>query len=210
MSITSRHVHCVLHGQLGTPGMSKLLRVGTWLAPCHIAHLPTPLPMYIILCSPLTHRPPCLLADYELEAGATRNYEPWRDKEKAVVQAKADREEEERGNAMKVGRAASREGPRACAWPCPNSTAPCQRVQSCTAHAQGTTVWDAASTFFSCGGLASGQRSVQVRALVSIADHHVCWVPTHDPLVALPAFRLWRTARWTAGARWMCCRRWTR
>ncbi|EFN55204.1 hypothetical protein CHLNCDRAFT_14184, partial [Chlorella variabilis] len=41
-------------------------------------------------------------ADYELEAGATRNYEPWRDKEKAVAQAVASREEEERGNAMKA------------------------------------------------------------------------------------------------------------
>ncbi|KAL4439270.1 hypothetical protein ABPG77_004172 [Micractinium sp. CCAP 211/92] len=41
-------------------------------------------------------------ADYELEAGATRNYEPWRDKEKAVQEAVAQREEEERGNAMKA------------------------------------------------------------------------------------------------------------
>ncbi len=45
---------------------------------------------------------PWLCADYELEAGATRNYEPWRDKEKAVQEAVAQREEEERGNAMKV------------------------------------------------------------------------------------------------------------
>jgi hypothetical protein len=41
-------------------------------------------------------------ADYQLEAGATRNYEPWRDKEKVVAQAVASREEEERGNAMKA------------------------------------------------------------------------------------------------------------
>ncbi|KAL4428383.1 hypothetical protein ABPG75_002472 [Micractinium tetrahymenae] len=41
-------------------------------------------------------------ADYELEAGATRNYEPWRDKEKQTQQAVAQREEEERGNAMKA------------------------------------------------------------------------------------------------------------
>jgi hypothetical protein len=49
-------------------------------------------------------RPPllCCAADYELEAGATRNYEPWRDKEKASVEAVAAREAEERGNAMKV------------------------------------------------------------------------------------------------------------
>lgn len=41
-------------------------------------------------------------ADYELEAGATRNYEPWRDKEKATKEALVSREEEERGNAMKA------------------------------------------------------------------------------------------------------------
>lgn len=46
-------------------------------------------------------------ADYELEAGATRNYEPWRDKEKQTAAAVADREEEERGNAMKVGQPAA-------------------------------------------------------------------------------------------------------
>lgn len=40
--------------------------------------------------------------DYTMEKGATRNYEPWREKEKTVAQAVADREEEERGNAMKV------------------------------------------------------------------------------------------------------------
>ena len=43
--------------------------------------------------------------DYTMEKGATRNYEPWREKEKDVAQAVADRDEEERGNAMKVGRA---------------------------------------------------------------------------------------------------------
>jgi hypothetical protein len=40
--------------------------------------------------------------DYTMEQGATRNYEPWREKDKVVAQAKAQREEEERGNAMKV------------------------------------------------------------------------------------------------------------
>lgn len=40
--------------------------------------------------------------DYTMEKGATRNYEPWREKERDVAQAVADREEEERGNAMKV------------------------------------------------------------------------------------------------------------
>ena len=42
--------------------------------------------------------------DYTMEKGATRNYEPWREKERDVAQAVADREEEERGNAMKVRR----------------------------------------------------------------------------------------------------------
>ena len=42
-------------------------------------------------------------ADYNMELGATRNYEPWREKDKAVALSKAQREEEERGNAMKVG-----------------------------------------------------------------------------------------------------------
>lgn len=51
---------------------------------------------------PLPSWSPLLLADYELEAGATRNYEPWRDKEKAAAEAVAQREEEERGNAMKA------------------------------------------------------------------------------------------------------------
>lgn len=41
-------------------------------------------------------------ADYIVEAGATRNYEPWRDKEKDKAVAVAQREEEERGNAMKA------------------------------------------------------------------------------------------------------------
>ena len=40
--------------------------------------------------------------DYIVEAGATRNYEPWRDKEKAKEDAKSKREEEEKGNAMKA------------------------------------------------------------------------------------------------------------
>ena len=40
--------------------------------------------------------------DYVMERGATRNYEPWREKEKGVAEAHAAREEEERGNAMKV------------------------------------------------------------------------------------------------------------
>eukprot|EP00887_Chlorella_sp_A99_P005032 scaffold4.g5032.t1 len=41
-------------------------------------------------------------ADYVLEAGATRNYEPWRETDRARAQAAAQREEEERGNAMKA------------------------------------------------------------------------------------------------------------
>ena len=41
-------------------------------------------------------------ADYTMEQGATRNFEPWRDKDRTVAQAAAEREEEERGNAMKV------------------------------------------------------------------------------------------------------------
>lgn len=40
--------------------------------------------------------------DYTMEKGATRNYEPWREKERDVAVAVAEREEEERGNAMKV------------------------------------------------------------------------------------------------------------
>lgn len=40
--------------------------------------------------------------DYIVEAGATRNYEPWRDKERAVEDVKAKRDEEEKGNAMKA------------------------------------------------------------------------------------------------------------
>lgn len=41
-------------------------------------------------------------SDYTMEQGASRNYEPWREKDKEVAQAKAQREEEEKGNAMKV------------------------------------------------------------------------------------------------------------
>lgn len=41
-------------------------------------------------------------ADYTVEKGATRNYEPWREKDKDKALAVAQREEEERGNAMKV------------------------------------------------------------------------------------------------------------
>ncbi|KAL3151206.1 hypothetical protein ABBQ38_013049 [Trebouxia sp. C0009 RCD-2024] len=39
--------------------------------------------------------------DYTMEHGASRNYEPWREKAKQTNTALADREEEERGNAMK-------------------------------------------------------------------------------------------------------------
>lgn len=39
--------------------------------------------------------------DYTMEHGASRNYEPWREKAKETNAALADREEEERGNAMK-------------------------------------------------------------------------------------------------------------
>lgn len=41
-------------------------------------------------------------SDYVLEHGATRNYEPWRDKDKAVAEFEKKREEEEMGNAMKA------------------------------------------------------------------------------------------------------------
>lgn len=41
-------------------------------------------------------------ADYSMEQGATRNYEPWREKDREVAEAVAAREEEERGNAMKA------------------------------------------------------------------------------------------------------------
>ncbi|CAL5218438.1 g119 [Coccomyxa viridis] len=41
-------------------------------------------------------------ADYTVEKGATRNYEPWREKDRDKAEAAAEREEEERGNAMKA------------------------------------------------------------------------------------------------------------
>ena len=41
-------------------------------------------------------------SDYAMERGASRNYEPWRDKERTVTEAIAAREEEEKGNAMKA------------------------------------------------------------------------------------------------------------
>lgn len=41
-------------------------------------------------------------SDYQLEQGATRNYEPWRNKDLTVMEAVAKREEEEKGNAMKA------------------------------------------------------------------------------------------------------------
>lgn len=41
-------------------------------------------------------------ADYIVEGGASRNYEPWRDKEQDAAQTAAQREEEEKGNAMKA------------------------------------------------------------------------------------------------------------
>ncbi|KAG2425568.1 hypothetical protein HXX76_013611 [Chlamydomonas incerta] len=41
-------------------------------------------------------------ADYVLEGGATRNYEPWRDEEASKADAVKAREEEEMGNAMKA------------------------------------------------------------------------------------------------------------
>lgn len=40
--------------------------------------------------------------DYIVEAGATRNYESWRDTEEASERVKAKREEEEKGDAMKA------------------------------------------------------------------------------------------------------------
>ena len=47
---------------------------------------------------------PCALqtADYVRDTGATRSYEPWRDKEATAEEMKALREEEESGNAMKA------------------------------------------------------------------------------------------------------------
>mmetsp|Transcript_2151 Transcript_2151/g.6348 ORF Transcript_2151/g.6348 Transcript_2151/m.6348 type:complete len:313 (-) Transcript_2151:301-1239(-) len=41
-------------------------------------------------------------SDYSVEHGATRNYEPWRDKDKQIEDAVAEREAEEMGNAMKA------------------------------------------------------------------------------------------------------------
>lgn len=41
-------------------------------------------------------------ADYIVEGGASRNYEPWRDKEQSAADAVAQKEEEEKGNAMKA------------------------------------------------------------------------------------------------------------
>eukprot|EP00951_Prasinocladus_malaysianus_P016613 scaffold129647_cov44-Prasinocladus_malaysianus.AAC.1 len=41
-------------------------------------------------------------SDYTVEHGATRNYEPWRDKDQQVEDAVAAREAEEMGNAMKA------------------------------------------------------------------------------------------------------------
>lgn len=41
-------------------------------------------------------------ADYVMEHGATRNYEPWREADAAKVEAALKREEEEKGNAMKA------------------------------------------------------------------------------------------------------------
>lgn len=41
-------------------------------------------------------------ADYVCENGASRNYEPWREEDVAKAQTAAQREEEERGNAMKA------------------------------------------------------------------------------------------------------------
>ena len=84
-------------------------------------------PAFARLC---IHRSDCLTccqpvcADYELEAGATRNYEPWRDKEKQVAAAVANREEEERGNAMKVGCSAHR-----C---CQGKVLPLQALRCCS------------------------------------------------------------------------------
>ena len=39
-------------------------------------------------------------SDYTVERGASRNYEPWRDKEAQQDEAEREREEEEEGNAM--------------------------------------------------------------------------------------------------------------
>ncbi len=66
-------------------------------------------------------------SDYAMERGGTRNYEPWRDKERTVTEAIAAREEEEKGNAMKARRAlvaASAAGAargRGREWPAPGT-----------------------------------------------------------------------------------------
>ena len=57
-------------------------------------------------------------SDYTMERGGTRNYEPWRDKERTVADAIAAREEEEKGNAMKVGAASACCGAGALAHVC--------------------------------------------------------------------------------------------
>ncbi len=41
-------------------------------------------------------------ADYVCEFGASRNFEPWRDKEKQIEEAKEQRKQEEEGDAMKA------------------------------------------------------------------------------------------------------------
>lgn len=41
-------------------------------------------------------------ADYIMEEGASRNYEPWRETDAVKLAAAAAREEEEKGNAMKA------------------------------------------------------------------------------------------------------------
>ncbi len=64
-------------------------------------------------------------ADYTVEKGASRNYEPWREKDRDKAEAVAQREEEERGNAMKV----------CCgAVPCPTSMQPLTLILQCALY----------------------------------------------------------------------------
>ena len=57
-------------------------------------------------------------SDYTVERGASRNYEPWRDKEAQQDEAEREREEEEEGNAMAALENRTKESKREMAsWP---------------------------------------------------------------------------------------------
>lgn len=143
-------------------------------------------------------------ADYELEAGATRNYEPWRDKEKATAAAVASREEEERGNAMK-----------ARGWgQLLRALLLARRGRHARQHAGGPgcsrpagTPWPdlvALRQALEAGTLGSK------REIVSISPTRQTGSNASPPPPPPPPDRRWRTARWTASARWTSCRRWTK